>query len=117
MHQPAPRGVPIARYSRVFKVDHVRPSVVADGIAECQIRLPSVPIVFCEIRKLAREWTYRFLAAAQAGLSDEMVGHLAVRGLNRRLRSRQRRPRPLTYVAGRPRTTSSSPTAAESRRR
>lgn len=37
--------------------------------------------------------------------------------LNRRLRSRQRRPRPLTYVAGRPRTTSSSPTAAESRRR
>jgi hypothetical protein len=25
-------------YSRVFEVDHVRPSVVADGIAECQIR-------------------------------------------------------------------------------
>lgn len=69
------------RYSRVFKLDHVRPSVVADGIAECQIRFPTVPIVFCETRKLAQEWTYRFLAAARVGLSEEMVGDLAVRGL------------------------------------
>ena len=68
-------------YSRVFKVDHVRPSVVADGIAECQIRFPTVPIVFCETRKLAQEWTYRFLAAAQVGLSEEMIGDLAVRAL------------------------------------
>ncbi|GAB2455769.1 hypothetical protein GCM10027062_40160 [Nocardioides hungaricus] len=45
------------RYSQVFKLDRVRPSVVADGIAECQIRFPTVPIVFCEIRKLAQEWT------------------------------------------------------------
>ena len=52
------------RYSQVFKLDHVRPSVVADGIAECQIRFPTVPIVFCDTRKLAQEWTYRFLAAA-----------------------------------------------------
>lgn len=69
------------RYSQVFKVDHVRPSVVADGIAECQIRFPNVPIVFCETRKLAQEWTYRFLAAARVGFSEEMVGALAVRGL------------------------------------
>ena len=69
------------RYSQVFKLDHVRPSVVADGIAECQIRFPTVPIVFCETRKLAQEWTYRFLAAARVGLSEEMVGDLAVRGL------------------------------------
>ncbi|CAN5545629.1 hypothetical protein BH10ACT10_BH10ACT10_00810 [soil metagenome] len=69
------------RYSRVFKVDYVRPSVVADGIAECQIRFPTVPIVFCETRKLAQEWTYRFLAAAQVGLSEEMIGDLAVRAL------------------------------------
>jgi hypothetical protein len=45
------------RYSRVFKVDHVRPSVVADAIAECQIRFPMVPIIFCDTRKLAQEWT------------------------------------------------------------
>ena len=68
-------------YSRIFKLDHVRPSVVADGIAECQIRFPTVPIVFCETRKLAQEWTYRFLGAARVGLSEEMVGNLAVRGL------------------------------------
>jgi ERCC4 domain len=69
------------RYSQVFKLDHVRPSVMADGIAECQIRFPTVPIVFCETRKLAQEWTYRFLAAARAGLAEETVGDLAVRGL------------------------------------
>jgi hypothetical protein len=69
------------RYSQVFKLDHVRPSVVADAIAECQIRFPTVPIVFCDTRKLAQEWTYRFLAAARVGLSEEMVGDLAVRGL------------------------------------
>ena len=54
---------------------------MADAIAECQIRFPSVPIVFCDTRKLAQEWTYRFLAAARVGLSEEMVGAFAVRGL------------------------------------
>ena len=52
------------RYSRVFSLTRVRPSVVADAIAECQARHPSVPIVFAETRALAQEWTYRFLAAA-----------------------------------------------------
>ena len=52
------------RWSEVFRQRHVRPAVLADGIAECQVRWPSVPIVFCESRKLAQEWTYRFLAAA-----------------------------------------------------
>ena len=101
-------------YSRVFKLDHVRPSVVADGIAECQIRFPTVPIVFCETRKLAQEWTYRFLAAARVGFSEEMVGASLYAASKRHRRSRpHRRPR-RTYAAGRPRTTSSSPTAAGS---
>jgi ERCC4 domain len=52
------------RYSRVFAVDRVRPALVADGLAELQVRWPTVPIVFCETRKLAEEWTYRWLAAA-----------------------------------------------------
>lgn len=52
------------RYSRVFSLTHVRPAVVADAIAECQARHPSVPIVFAETRALAQEWTYRFLAAS-----------------------------------------------------
>lgn len=52
------------RYSQLFTLDRVRPAVVADGLAELQIRWPNVPMVFCETRQLAQEWTYRFLAAA-----------------------------------------------------
>jgi hypothetical protein len=40
--------------------------VVADGLAELQIRWPNVPIVFCQTRQLAEEWTYRVLGAADA---------------------------------------------------
>ncbi|AKS35866.1 histone-like nucleoid-structuring protein Lsr2 [Mycolicibacterium goodii] len=54
------------RYSQVFKLDRVRPAVIADGLAELQVRWPNVPIVFCDARPLAEEWTYRFLAAAHA---------------------------------------------------
>lgn len=59
------------RYSEIFKLDRVRPALVADGIAECQVRWPTVPIVFCETRPLAEEWTYRYLAAAQAMAAAE----------------------------------------------
>ncbi|HEY3141387.1 MAG TPA: ERCC4 domain-containing protein [Acidimicrobiales bacterium] len=52
------------RYSRLYKIDWVRPAVVADGLAEFQVRWPNVPIVFCETRQLAEERTYRYLAAA-----------------------------------------------------
>jgi hypothetical protein len=31
--------------------------VIADGLAELHIRWPAVPIVFCETRGLAEEWT------------------------------------------------------------
>jgi hypothetical protein len=51
-------------YSQIYKQDRVRPALVADGIAECQIRWPNIAIVFCETRSLAEEWTYRYLAAA-----------------------------------------------------
>ena len=59
------------RYAAVFKLDRVRPAVVADGLAECQVRWPAVPIVFCDTRKLAQEWTYRFLAAVSVAADDE----------------------------------------------
>ena len=41
-------------------------STTAEGIAEAQVRFPTVPIVFAETRPLAQEWTYRFLGAALA---------------------------------------------------
>ncbi len=67
------------RYSRVFGLTHVRPAVVADAIAECQARYPSVPIVFAETRALAQEWTYRFLAAAlhEVGTHDDADARIA----------------------------------------
>ncbi len=59
------------RYSAVFKLDHVRPAVVADGLGEAAARFPAVPIVFAETRPLAQEWTYRFLGAAIAHHDDD----------------------------------------------
>lgn len=61
------------RYSQLFKLDRVAPATVADGLAELQIRWPNVPVVFCESRQLAEEWTYRFLAAAHTWALTETV--------------------------------------------
>jgi hypothetical protein len=52
------------RYSQLFALEKVRPATVADALAEAQVRWPTVPIVFTDNRKLAQEWTYRYLAAA-----------------------------------------------------
>jgi hypothetical protein len=59
------------RYAAVFKHNHVRPVTAADGLAELQVRWPNVPIVFCDTRDLAQEWTYRFLAAAASYAADD----------------------------------------------
>ena len=69
------------RYSQVFKSQHVRPAVIADGLAECQLRWPCVPVLFLETRALAQEWTYRFLAGALAAAEHEYGGEVAVREL------------------------------------
>ncbi len=63
------------RWSAVFKLTFVRPSVVAEGLTEAQVRFPSVPIVFCETRQLAMEWTYRFLGAALSHELDDLDAH------------------------------------------
>ena len=70
------------RWSQVFAQDYVRPALVADGLAELQVRWPSVPIVFCETRKLAEEWTYRYLAAAHAWARAEEAVAVLVAGEN-----------------------------------
>lgn len=59
------------RYSRVFSLTQVRPALVAEGLAECQARFPSVPIFFADTRALAEQWTYRFLAASLAELEAD----------------------------------------------
>ncbi|WP_148615544.1 ERCC4 domain-containing protein [Nocardioides rubriscoriae] len=69
------------RYSQVLTLEHVRPAVVLEALAECQVRWPQVPIHFCETRKLAQEWTYRFLAAAWVAAAEEDHGVATVTGL------------------------------------
>lgn len=61
----------VEQASQLFKLDHVRAAVIVDGLAELHVRWPAVPIVFCETRGLAEEWTNRYLAAAQAGAITE----------------------------------------------
>ena len=51
--------------ARSFKHPHVNASVAAERLAEIQAQFPAVPIVFCETRPLAEEWTYRWLGACQ----------------------------------------------------
>lgn len=68
------------RYSQIFTLDRVRPAVVADGLAELQVRWPNVPILFTETRKLAQEWTYRFLAAAHTWAADEAAALARIGG-------------------------------------
>lgn len=52
------------RYADIFKLERIRPAAVADWLAEAAVRYPTVPIMFCDTRTLAEEWTYRFLGAA-----------------------------------------------------
>lgn len=62
------------RYSSLFKLGHVRPSSIAEQIAEAAVRYREVPIVFAENRQLAQEWTYRFFGAAIAHRVDDAAG-------------------------------------------
>jgi hypothetical protein len=60
------------RYQDALAAEHVQPGFVADLLARVAVRYPAVPVVFAGSRKLAEEWTYRFLAAAYA----EAIGDL-----------------------------------------
>jgi len=42
------------RYSGVSKLDRVRPAMIADGLAELQVRWPNLPIVCCQTRPWPR---------------------------------------------------------------
>jgi hypothetical protein len=53
-----------ARYGALLDNEHVQPGWMLELVARLQVRYPSVPIVFADSRKLAEEWTYRFLGAA-----------------------------------------------------
>jgi hypothetical protein len=54
------------RYPNLYKLEHVKPGFAAELLAALTVRYPMVPIVFCETRPLAEDWTYRILGAALA---------------------------------------------------
>ena len=58
------------RYGSIFKLEHVPPGFVADLLGALQVRYPQVPIVFCDNRKLAEEWAFRFLGAVLAAAAE-----------------------------------------------
>lgn len=63
------------RYADALKAEHVQPGFVADLLARVAVRYPPVPVIFAGSRKLAEEWTYRFLAAAYAeAVGDQRYG-------------------------------------------
>ncbi len=61
----APRSAVVVedRYADVFKLEHVQPGWVADLLAAMVVRYPTVPVVFCDTRPLAEEWTYPVLGS------------------------------------------------------
>ena len=61
---PAAAVVVEENYSGLIAHPRVRPGFMADLLARLQVRAPNVPIVYAENRRLAEDWTFRFLATA-----------------------------------------------------
>jgi hypothetical protein len=61
---PSAAVVVEARYSALLDNQHTQPGWLLELVARLQVRYPTVPIVFADSRKLAEEYTYRYLAAA-----------------------------------------------------
>lgn len=61
---PAAAVVVEERYSALVKAERIDGALLCDLLARLHVRHPQMPIVFCDSRKLAEDWTYRFLAAA-----------------------------------------------------
>jgi hypothetical protein len=60
---PAAVVVVEGRYSTLFRHQYANQTFLADVLARLHARYPHVPLVFLETRKLAEDWTYRFLRA------------------------------------------------------
>ena len=87
----------------------------ADGIAECQVRWPNIPIVFCETRSLAEELGLplpgrRPRRASTEAAAVERIGERQPFGRSQNRRPVPPRPRSET---GLDKTASTSPTAVD----
>jgi hypothetical protein len=63
---PAAAVVVESRYGALAAAPRVTAGWPCELVAQLQVRYPAVPIVFADSRKLAEDWTHRFLAAAAA---------------------------------------------------
>jgi len=59
-----------ARYSALFKLEHVNGAWLADQLTRLQVRYPGIPIVFADTRRYAEDWTHRFLTTALTDTTD-----------------------------------------------
>jgi ERCC4 domain len=59
-----------AKYSALFKLEHVNGNWLADQLARLEVRYPEVHLVFADSRRFAEDWTYRFLTTALADTID-----------------------------------------------
>ena len=59
-----------ARYSALYKLEHVNGNWLADQLARLEVRYPEVHLVFADSRRYAEDWTYRFLTTAVADTTD-----------------------------------------------
>ena len=50
-----------ARYSALYKLEHVDGNWLADQLARLEVRYPEVHLVFADSRRYAEDWTHRFL--------------------------------------------------------
>ena len=51
-------------YSALLRHGYARPGFLPELLARLQVRNPTIPIVFLEAKRIAEDWTYRFLHAA-----------------------------------------------------
>jgi hypothetical protein len=76
---PAAAVVVEERYGALLDNQHTQPGWLLELVARLQVRYPAVPIVFADSRKLAEEYTYRYLAAALVHHAPDQADRLAER--------------------------------------
>ncbi len=59
-----------ARYSALFKLEHVDGGWLADQLVRLQARYPEVQLVPADSRRHAEDWTHRFLTTAFGDAAD-----------------------------------------------
>ncbi len=68
------------RYSALLADEHTPSGWLADQLVRLQARYPQVPVLFLDSRRLAEDWTHRFLATAVADSQAIAAGHPACGG-------------------------------------